>query len=435
MAAGGRIHFEITDTFYNKLNKQQQHYFLFIDTAKAFDSLDHAYLFAVLHKIGMPSWVINVIKGLMTNVRVRPLLKGRIRTTIPVNRGVKQGCPLSPLLFVIAYDPFLCKAGSLPGSVVWSYADDAVLSHNSLDGIETFTKVIDEFSDVSGFGVNREKCTILHVLKTTPLEIDRLKTFPWADPTTGKSLTFTNKAVYLGILLGYDISTVDIYQEAFDKFEKRADTFSCALRYLPTHARISIFNIHITPLFSYITRFYILPYKELGNKIRNIMRRKIISFNGSAHKFIHLSTPPSLFGPANPLRDIWALNVSALASQFDFNSVQIVDSKAVLPGKLYVNDDGPDWNGLLIGDHIACAALEFLNDIIPFKNGQPDLTPLDMSKYKYPLKRLRKTLYNIALTEYTTDVLDNLHDKLTHMHMIAEPSPLLPLANSFTLKG
>ena len=274
---------ELTDMFYNNLNKHKQHYFLFIDTAKAFDSLDHDYLFAVLEKIGMPSWVTNIIRGLMTDVRVCPLLKGRIRITIPINRGVKQGCPLSPLLFVIAYDPFLSKAGSLPGATVWSYADDAVLAHNSLDGIEAFTKLIDTFSQISGFGVNREKCNILHVLDTTTHENDRLKTFPWANPITGKSLTFTNKAIYLGILVGYNISTVDIYQEAFDKFEKRADTFSCALRFLPTHARISIFNIHITPLFSYITRFYILPYKELGNKIRNIMRRKIISFNGSAH--------------------------------------------------------------------------------------------------------------------------------------------------------
>ena len=235
--------------------------------------------------------------------------------------------------------------------------------------------------------------------------------------------------------MGCNISTVDIYQEAFDKFEKRADTFSCALRFLPTHARISIFNIHITPLFSYITRFYILPYKELGNKIRNIMRRKIISFNGSAHKFIHLCTPPTQLGLSTPLRDIWALNVSTLASQFDFTSIQIVNSKAILPGKLYINDDGPDWNGLLISDHIACAALEFLNDIIPKKDGLPDLTPLDMSRYKYPLKQLKKTLYNLALTEYTTDTQDNLHDKLTHMNMNTNPSPLFPPALAFTSHG
>ena len=62
--------------YYNKLNAQTQHYVLFIDTAKAFDSLDHNYFFAVLDKIGMPTWVINIVKGLMHNARVRPILKG-----------------------------------------------------------------------------------------------------------------------------------------------------------------------------------------------------------------------------------------------------------------------------------------------------------------------------------------------------------------------
>ena len=204
---------ELTDSFYNNLSKQRQHFFLFIDTAKAFDSLDHDFLFAVLEKIGMPPWVTNIVKGLMTDVRVRPLLKGRIRTTIPICRGVKQGCPLSPLLFVIAYDPFLAKAGSLPGAIVWSYADDAVLAHESLDGVETFTKVIDEFSRISGFGVNREKCSILHVLDTDDSDLDRLRSFNWADPSTGLSLSFTNKAVYLGILVGYNISSTQMFSK------------------------------------------------------------------------------------------------------------------------------------------------------------------------------------------------------------------------------
>ena len=64
---GGDNILELTNSFYKKLNAQQQHYYLFIDTAKAFDSLDHKYLFSVLDHIGLPSWVINVVRGLMTN--------------------------------------------------------------------------------------------------------------------------------------------------------------------------------------------------------------------------------------------------------------------------------------------------------------------------------------------------------------------------------
>ena len=88
-----------------------------------------------------------------------------------------------------------------------------------------------------------------------------------------------------------------------------------------------------------------------------------------------------------------------------------------------------------MSDHIACAALEFLNDLIPLKDGQPDLTPLDMSKYKYPLKRLQKTLYNIAMSEYTDEIHTNLHDKLHHMNMTSDPSPHITPAAAFSGHG
>ena len=45
----------ITDSFYNSLLEQKQNFFLFTDTAIAFDSIDHPFLFAyVLKEIGMP---------------------------------------------------------------------------------------------------------------------------------------------------------------------------------------------------------------------------------------------------------------------------------------------------------------------------------------------------------------------------------------------
>jgi hypothetical protein len=81
---------------------------------------------------------------------------------------------------------------------------------------------------------------------------------------------------------------------------------------------------------------------------------------------------------------------------------------------LYINDDDSrDWNGLLIDDHIACAALEMLNDLAPKIDNKYDITQFDMSKYKYPQKRLRIKCYNIALTAYTHETETDLTRKLT----------------------
>ena len=169
---------EITNTFYDHLNKQNLHFFLFIDTAKAFDSVDHDYLFSVLAKSGMPEWVINSVRGLMANTSVRPSLKGRVRTMIPIHRGVKQGCPLSPLLFLLAYDPLLHNINTIPDAIPWSFADDAAIGHPTMHGIKQITSMIDTFATISGFGVNRDKSTILH---TRPHQLTIIKPWPpWA---------------------------------------------------------------------------------------------------------------------------------------------------------------------------------------------------------------------------------------------------------------
>ena len=181
----------ITNQFYSSLLEQNQHVFLFIDTAKAFDSIDHPFLFDVLAKIGMPAWVLNLVKGLMHKVQVRPRLGGRSKIAIDIHRGVKQGCPLSPLLFILAYDPLLTRLTSIPGTDVFAFADDAVISHRSLAAIPTITKEIDDFGHVSGFGVNTEKSDLLRTMPTTPQDEEILAQTGW------EGLSFVSRATYL----------------------------------------------------------------------------------------------------------------------------------------------------------------------------------------------------------------------------------------------
>jgi hypothetical protein len=87
--------------FYDAIKNTNPAYILLLDTAKAFDSIDHDYLFKLMEKINMPTWVLNVIKGLFHDVFVFPALNGPNSVSIPIQRGVKQGCPLSPLLFAL----------------------------------------------------------------------------------------------------------------------------------------------------------------------------------------------------------------------------------------------------------------------------------------------------------------------------------------------
>jgi ribonuclease HI len=406
---------DITNKFYSSLLAQQQHFFLFIDTAKAFDSIDHPFLFDVLTKIGMPAWVINLVKGLMHEVQVRPRLGGRSKTAIDIHRGVKQGCPLSPLLFILAYDPLLTRLASIPGTDVFAFADDAVISHRLLTSIPTITKEIDDFGIVSGFGVNTEKSNLLKTMPTTPHDEELLALTGW------EGLSFVSRATYLGVLMGVDVTTEDIYAKPYMKYEARLRTHRPALAHLHNQGKVHLFNIYLLPLFSYLFHFYLLPYKGMGDKIRAHARQNIISFNGRANKYMHLISPKYNLGLSQPLRDIWAANLAALASQFDFTSVSTCPF-ITIPGKHYLNSNDPrcpveidkrEWNTLLIDDHIASAALDIMNTIAPRDtDNNVDMKHYDVRKYKHKQKTLRRKLYKLALLGWQDEQIDDITEKL-----------------------
>ena len=75
--------------------------FLFLDWKQAFDSLDHTAMLCALKRFGLASDMIDIISSLYTDPTFS--VKGRSdqNATGKVSSGIRQGCPLSPYLFII----------------------------------------------------------------------------------------------------------------------------------------------------------------------------------------------------------------------------------------------------------------------------------------------------------------------------------------------
>ena len=83
--------------------RQENHklYIGLLDQEKAYDSVDHDYLLKALSKIGVPRSLIMAIRGFYCDAQSTIMINGTESKPFRMERGVRQGDPLSCLLFNI----------------------------------------------------------------------------------------------------------------------------------------------------------------------------------------------------------------------------------------------------------------------------------------------------------------------------------------------
>ena len=69
--------------------------------ANAFDQVKHSFLFKVLLSFGFNSNFVNLIKACIEKPWIAPLVNGRPTSYFQASRGIRQGCPVSPFLYIL----------------------------------------------------------------------------------------------------------------------------------------------------------------------------------------------------------------------------------------------------------------------------------------------------------------------------------------------
>lgn len=147
---------------------------LSLDQAKAFDRVSHRYLTVALTQYGFPVEIVQLLERLYGSYSSRLCINGRDGRDFRVLSGVRQGCPLSPLLFVLAIDPFLrglerdrnITGLPLPGNGSWkvlAYADDVLVFLRHSCDIASVFRVFSRYAALSGALLNVQKSHLLPV--------------------------------------------------------------------------------------------------------------------------------------------------------------------------------------------------------------------------------------------------------------------------------
>ena len=354
---------DLNKRFYGALEKGDPYHLLFVDVKKAFDSIDHSFILHTIERAGLPNWLQNVVRGFLHKAAVYPIVAGNTNCLIPVTRGVKQGCPLSPLLFVLCYDPLLEALGATidlcpnPEATTQNgFADDLAGGSPDLPTLLDMLSCVETFGTISGLCLHPDKTILVstHELSASELSnIARSKT-PWLKPA--------DRGTYLGLQMGRDVTSVDIFRRPFDKFCKRIGRYYTALKHMPLRGRITTVNIFLTSLFTYHAHFYIVPWKEILQPAKELIRKAVIPFGGTGWAYHHLLAKTKDFGFSRQLKDLWAFTMSLLATQRDLRSQDGLH-RASFDHSAKVDDK--NWGSMIIDEHIDFAATHFCNDYAP----------------------------------------------------------------------
>ncbi|KAL2623319.1 hypothetical protein R1flu_003524 [Riccia fluitans] len=163
---------------------QQEMIFIKMDFEKSYDQVNHNYLWQVMEATGFDPKFIQLTKGLVEGSTSKLHVNGRFSQEIPIERGVKQGCPLAPLLFSLSTEPLMAlmkkqeREGMLEGlhlagsrtALYNFFADDSgVFLKASYSNFKTLQQTISIYERISGAKLNLEKSTVIPIgLSSSP---------------------------------------------------------------------------------------------------------------------------------------------------------------------------------------------------------------------------------------------------------------------------
>ena len=152
-------------------SRDEEAYALFLDFQKAFDRVNWEYMFKLLSRMGFGNGFIDWIKLLYTKPQAHLLINGNMQPALHPTRGVKQGDPLSALLFVLTIEPLgnmlraheeygVCLTADHTATSTF-FADDSTLLASSTASLQAQLAIVDEYCDGSGAKLNLSKSVLL----------------------------------------------------------------------------------------------------------------------------------------------------------------------------------------------------------------------------------------------------------------------------------
>ena len=143
----------------------------FVDFKKAFDSIWHEGLFHKISNYGITGNLLNFIRNIYKKTNCAVKVGDRITSFFPFTKGVRQGCPMSPILFNLYINDIfgIANNGNEIGLSLEEgtkinalmYADDLILLSETKEGLQTKLDKLKDYCDKWQLDVNIKKTKVM----------------------------------------------------------------------------------------------------------------------------------------------------------------------------------------------------------------------------------------------------------------------------------
>eukprot|EP00253_Pinus_taeda_P018086 PITA_18086 len=283
----------IQEALHSSYARKEQGMIIKLDMSNAFDRVNRSFLFRVLEAFGFSQEFINIIKACIENVWIAPMVNGRPTEFFSASRGLRQGCPLSPFLYILMADSLSRKLtqeqhrGSIPGIRIVQgappvnhalFADDSLLLGGaSLRMAKAFKSILQKYCSVTGALISERKSAV-YGWNSDQQTIDRI-----ASELGFKGYAEWDKIKYLGLPLTMGSNRNNLWEEVISKFNKKIAAWGGV--WLSSGGKLTLIRSVLSALPTFQASLLLAP-RQIADQISCLIRNFLWSGGkGNSNRF------------------------------------------------------------------------------------------------------------------------------------------------------
>lgn len=270
---------QVQEALHSSQLRREQGMLIKLDMCNDFDRVNRSFLYRVLSAFGFNQNFIDIIKACLEKIWIAPMINGRPTNFFLATRGLRQGFPLSPFLYILMADSLSRKLtmekqkGSIPGIRIEKgiepmthalFADDSLLLGGASSRIASALKsILQKFCSITGALVSEKKSAV-YGWNTDQQSIKKI-----AEDLGYKEYAEWERIKYLGLPITLGSNRNHLWDEVIAKYKKRITAWGGF--WLSTAGKLTLIKSVLSALPTFQAALMMAP-KHISDQISRYIR-------------------------------------------------------------------------------------------------------------------------------------------------------------------